>query len=280
MRGRLSAAVRFSPLLILLLFPTLLGRAKAATLLPDISFDTSSISLNDGQYTTQVVSSPGHQQESNSNSQVQSSVALTPSPSLEVSGSTNNGQSIGLLELRYYFDIVGPAATVPIPVIVNASGRVGGTSTGKGGFFDSLQSTLQVDGPGVAIAATTPGAPAPGSFNINQSYGFQPNSLYAVTMIAEGAATVNLLGGTASFDALVDPTFSIDPNFSNANLYSIEFSAGVGNSVSPVPLPSTWGMMSIGLISLGFVAHRERRKQRLRDTLGCRRLAIDDNAVI
>jgi hypothetical protein len=246
------------------IFLTSPGQAKAASLIPDSSFNSNSfISLNNfAGYTTQQISSAGQQQESNSNSQVQSNVTLSPSPVLSVSGSTNYGQSIGLIDFTYAIEVVGPATTA-VPVVVNASGSVGGTATGLGGFFDSLQSTLDVNGQGVSIGVTTPNAPSPGSFNLNQSYAFQPNTPYYVTMIAEGAATANILGGTASFFATVDPTFTINPSFANAGQYSIELSTGVGNSVSTTPLPSTWGMMLMGLIGLGFIGYRQKSNRAL-----------------
>jgi hypothetical protein len=244
------------------IFLTSLGPAKAASLLPDFSFNTAFISLNDfAGYTTQQISAAGQQQESNSNSQVKSNVTLSPSPTLSVSGSTNYGQSIGVLDVNYAIEIVGPSTTA-VPVFVNASGSVGGTMTGNGNF-SSLQSTLAVSGQGVSIDVTTPNAPTPGSFNLNQSYAFQSNTPYYVTMVAEGVAGVGLGGGTASFFATVDPTFTIDPNFANSGQYSIELSSGVGNSVSVTPLPSSFYMMLIALVCLGFMICRQKSKPAL-----------------
>jgi hypothetical protein len=56
----------------------------------------------------------------------------------------------------------------------------------------------------------------------------------------------------------IDPVITFDKNFDSTG-ESLAFSQGVGNSpVSPVPLPSTWGMMLMGLIGLGFIAYRQK----------------------
>lgn len=235
------------------------GQVSADSILPSSTLGNSSISLNDyAGYTTQAVSSQGQQQESNANSQIQSNVAFGPSPLLQVSGSTNYGQSIGLLNLIYYFEIIGPD-TSSIPVFVNASGSVGGETTG-GGNIGSFQSTLVIEGPNVSITKTVG---APGLWTLNGSYGFQSNQLYSVHMIAEGAAGVGIIAGTASFFAQVDPIFTIDPTFLNSADYSIVFSPGIGNEVGAVPEPSTWAMMILGFAGVGFMAYRRKSKPRI-----------------
>src|SRR5262249_7123444 len=59
--------------------------------------------------------------------------------------------------------------------------------------------------------------------------------------------------------ATIDPFFSIaDPTL--ANLVDIDFSPGIGN-VPPVPEISTWAMMMLGFLCLGFIAHRSQRRR-------------------
>jgi PEP-CTERM motif len=82
-------------------------------------------------------------------------------------------------------------------------------------------------------------------------------------MIAEGAANVNLSGGTASFFAQVDPIFTIDPSVANADQYHFVFSEGIGNTISAVPEPSTWAMMILGFTGIGFMAYRRRSRPAL-----------------
>jgi hypothetical protein len=75
---------------------------------------------------------------------------------------------------------------------------------------------------------------------------------------------VNILGGTASFFANVDPTFAIDPTFADAAEHSVVLSAGAGNSLtSAVPEPSTWSMVILGFCGLGFLALRKKSALRL-----------------
>ena len=60
-----------------------------------------------------------------------------------------------------------------------------------------------------------------------------------------------------------DPFFFIDPNFANANQYSLLFSSEIGN-VSPVSEPSTWAMMILGFFGIGFTAYRRKSKPTFR----------------
>jgi PEP-CTERM motif len=163
------------------------------------------------------------------------------------------------LNVTYNFVVQGPSGVVPI--IVTGSGSEGGTSTGVDANFNSLDAALQVSGPGVSVLNYFPQG-GPGSFTLNNTSSYQANQSYQIQMIAEGAANAGY-GGSASFFANVDPVFKIDPTFANANEYSLLFSPGVGNSVSPVPLPSTWGMMLMGLIGLGFIGYRQKSNRAL-----------------
>src|SRR5262249_10196116 len=158
--------------------------------------------------------------------------------------STVYGQSIGVLGLSYSLEIIGPSTNSPISVIVQASGGWGGTKTGAGGYSGEAQ--FNVSGTNVdihSLASGDSGGQYTQSFDLNQSYGFQANSVYSVSIGAEGDASVGILGGTASFFANLDPTFTIDPTFADAAEYSVVLSPDVGNSLtSAVPEPSTWAM--------------------------------------
>ena len=73
-------------------------------------------------------------------------------------------------------------------------------------------------------------------------------------MIATADSDIEL--GPSQASALIDPQFSIDKSFPNANLYSIVLSPGIGNG--GVPEPSTWAMMLLGVASLGGALRRRR----------------------
>jgi hypothetical protein len=227
-----------------------------------LSLNNSYIALPNfsSSYPDVAISSAGTQNLTSATSQIQSTVLGLPFPSLQVSGSTTGGEAVSILNLSYQFAIFGPTANVG--VFVGASGSFGGSSTGPGGFLDGPQATMDLGGPGISISESVPGGTTPGSFTLNQKFTFQTNTLYDVHMIAEGGATVNFLGGTASFFAQVDPIFTIDPTVANADQYSFVFSDGIGNTPA-VPEPSTWAMMLVGFAGLGFTAYRRKSKPAL-----------------
>ena len=91
--------------------------------------------------------------------------------------------------------------------------------------------------------------------------------LYALasTGTQEGATPNQPL--TASAFAYIDPYFSIDPSVADASAYSFTVSPGFGNAPgsipSAIPEPSTWAMMLLGFMGLGYAGYR-RAKTRLR----------------
>ena len=65
----------------------------------------------------------------------------------------------------------------------------------------------------------------------------------------------------SSVMAWADPYFFIDPAFVGGNQFSLLISDGIGNSpVSAVPEPSTWAMMILGFLGLGWMAYRRKTK--------------------
>jgi hypothetical protein len=233
-----------------------------------VTYNNSFVTIANGGTTGPYanISGPGTTSLTYFSSQIQSVISLSPSPSLSLSGtasgSASNGTSgnpVGVLNVTYNFVVQGPSGAVPITV--TGSGSEGGTSTGVDANFNSLDAALQVSGPGVSLLNYFPNG-QPGSFTLNNTSNYQANQSYQIQMIAEGGANAGF-GGSASFFANVDPVFTINPTFANASEYSLVFSPGVGNSLSVVPLPSTWGMMLMGLVSLGFIAYRQKSKPAL-----------------
>ena len=59
-------------------------------------------------------------------------------------------------------------------------------------------------------------------------------------------------------DAYINPYIWIDP--SQADQFSLLISAGVPNVPFAVPEPSSWAMMLLGFVGLGFAGYRAPRR--------------------
>ena len=74
------------------------------------------------------------------------------------------------------------------------------------------------------------------------------NTVYEITL----STSIGALGGTAT--ATTDPGLSIDSGFSDAGLFTIELSTGIGNDAPvPAPEPSTLALLAVSLGGLGWV---------------------------
>ncbi len=149
--------------------------------------------------------------------------------------------------LAYWMRITGPTSTVQ--VLLQAAGET--TAAGSMVFpVASLQIRGRIDGGEDLLFRACSNCTGSSSFLVNQTYTFDTNSAYLITMDAQVAAVFG--SGTA----WVDPFFDVPDG------YAIEFSRGIGNAplVTAVPEPSTWAMMILGFAGVGFMTYR-RRKQ-------------------
>jgi hypothetical protein len=197
----------------------------------------------------------------------------TPFPSLSVRAGgfdlaeISGGQAHVALE--YFIEIVGPGSGLA-PLHITGSGSVGSFNGGIGAV------SYEVVTPGIEFLAavtsingvtTVPGTdgvhpllPDNTLFNIDGTMLFPINTILDVLMFAEADSDVEL--GPSQGAAFIDPVFSIDPSFANADQYSIVTSPGIGNGDiggGGVPEPSAWAMMLIGFGALGATL-RERRR--------------------
>lgn len=198
----------------------------------------------------------------------------TPSPSLDVrAGGTDLAQISGgraHVALTYSIEIVGPGSGLA-PLAWTGAGGVDSFNGGVGGV------SLEIVTPGLeaftAITSTNGkitgldpegivgGDPLfalgfdPSSFKIKETVLFPINTILTVQMIAIADSDFEL--GPSWASAFIDPVFSIDPSFLNADQYSILTSPGIGNGADiGVPEPSTWVMMLLGFAGMGAVARR------------------------
>ncbi len=165
--------------------------------------------------------------------------------------------------LEYFMEILGPGSGLAPLNIVGA----GGVTSFNGGVGSAQ---LDVVTPGIEYSAAvvsnnghlftsaTNGlqliVPDGSSFGINGIMDFPINTVIDVHLTAIADSDIEF--GPSAASALIDPQFSIDKSFPNANLYSIVTSAGIGNG--GVPEPSAWAMLLLGFATLGGALRRRR----------------------
>jgi hypothetical protein len=188
----------------------------------------------------------------------------TSSPSITVTSSVSaGGQAISQAFEEYWFGVSGPSG-LSVPIIIQASGSVTQSLTTPNVvqlYLGTPEATTLI---GIACAGTpgincsTDGG-VKTSFSISDATMITTGTNYNLQMNAFAVAQIDTVTGSDTQSSSIDPFISIDPTFLLAHPgISLEFSAGTSN-VSPVPEPSTWGMMILGFCGLGFMAYR--RKQ-------------------
>jgi hypothetical protein len=146
----------------------------------------------------------------------------------------------------YYFEVVGPAGLTPPTATVDLIGTTAATSGGAlaygEAFMGSQLFSYSCAGPGCSTTGPSLALTATVDLNTPVEIGLEA--------VAEAGA------GTA----LADPYITIDPSTPNADLLSIEVSAGVSNvPPSPVPLPAALPLLLSGLGGVVFIARQRRR---------------------
>ncbi len=155
-----------------------------------------------------------------------------PSPSLSActeAGGFESAQT--LIDVNYYFEILGP--TDQVDLFVQAAGSVlaSGMGDGRASALFSVQNTTNGD---VVVfdQATSNGLD---SFAVDGDFAFETGVDYHVTLSVATLSEPNQLNMSNFDSGVVDPTFLIAPNTPDAQDYSIEFSPGIGDSASSVP---------------------------------------------
>jgi len=207
---------------------------------------------------------PGTQTDSSlspggfNSSMAQATLTGSPIPMVSAHANADNDAAVASAQIVYYMEVTGGSGASSVTLDVTASGFAsasGGGATAGGGFEIQDSNSLAI------VAAWTTCAniiyPAgcsgiPGAFNLQGTpLALHSNTLYAVNITASGSVGGCLSGPcalqTGDAQAFTDPSFMIDPSTPNLSLYSLAFSAGIGNTV---PEPSTALLLSAGLMGL------------------------------
>jgi hypothetical protein len=175
------------------------------------------------------------------------------SATISINGS---GQILSYANSEYWFEVLGPNG-VSVPIVINGSGSVSQSTTTPNSvslFFGAPTGTIQL---GTACGGSNCGSVQNSSFVVSAPETILTNTQYNIQTSLFVVAQASF--GTDAQFASIDPLITFAPNF-DATGFSIELSAGVGNSPGAVPEPSTWAMMLLGFVGIGFMAYRSKNK--------------------
>jgi hypothetical protein len=154
--------------------------------------------------------------------------------------------SQALTSLRYFFEVVGGSAGDHVPLLI----QTGLDSSGVGGEVFAAANIQVFTASVLTVVAVCTDGSCPFGADFSGTFGVDAVSgQVASVLLVTQAAVGGLVGGTA--DASADPFVFIDPTFSGASNYQVVVSAGIGNSASAVPEPSSFVLLAMGAAALG-----------------------------
>jgi PEP-CTERM motif-containing protein len=148
-----------------------------------------------------------------------------------------------------FYEVVGPVANVPVPLMLTGDLFIGGADTA----LVSASISWNEDAGSVGISYAD-GVPAEGK-NVDVAITTPSDVVENIGLEALGETCLFIcIPDAGAWEATADPTLTIDPSFLAANPgYSLIYSPGVNLSPAPgVPEPSTWTQMLFGFAALGW----------------------------
>lgn len=172
-------------------------------------------------------------------------------------------------DARVYYEwtieqVGGDPFVGPVPVDVHTSGAVE-RSANVWGRVQHLWAQANIDLPGTGLPSNYHAAIACVSFDCSRSplsfddrfTGWaEPGSVYTVILTAKGNGYLQADTGTFTISAWVDPRIEISAGFARREDFQVVFSAGV----TPVPEPASFVLLSAGMVLVGGLARRSRRR--------------------
>lgn len=213
---------------------------------------------------------PGTHSSTSANASVVQTGVASPVPYVSVNASSTSGffsGALGYETLTYFFRVdEGPTATVKLGIVANAS--LTGLPGGGRGSVELLLTQFGIDnyvdfGNGQIIQSTGSWLPSlldPSSFTMSGEITVNVGQTYSIAITATASAVA-----TSSGSAFIDPWIFVDLGTPYAEQYLISTSPFIGNSpvLTAVPELSTWAMMIVGFVGMGFVGYRHRRQNAL-----------------
>ena len=177
--------------------------------------------------------------------------------------------------VSYGFEVVDPkVGAQPVAMYTKSTGLALATGQSSASGFFEVEQTSPISGIAAKVVLNLPVCNGEGCpvgelpyYNVDQPMSMLTNTPYLIILSATAGAA-NAISAEPAFSGSssvsIDPYFYLDPSIADPQDYSLLFSPGIINSPSNVaggvPEPSTWAMMVIGFVGLGFAGYRGRRR--------------------
>lgn len=164
--------------------------------------------------------------------------------------------------VSYSFQVIGGNPGDVVPILIATTLITIGTDPTLGIGFAALTVNTSAVGTKTLMAVCTDGTcgTTANSFSGTLNTVAKSGDVDELFLQVQASVVGNSLH-SESASASADPFIFVDPAFSNASLYSIVVSPGVGNAGAlAVPEPGgIWPMLAVGLAAIGFTRVRRRR---------------------